>query len=102
MVHAYSDTSPMRGGFMREHIAMTGINVLFEGITVAELDEKSVKTAGCKVCSKVLLRNSRGLPMVVVREADSRGGQVIIDGAFTKLYCKVDAAGSKRFRINCA
>jgi hypothetical protein len=28
--------------------------------------------------------------------------QVIVDGAFTKLYCSWDAAGSDRFVRNCA
>lgn len=41
-----------------------------------------------------ILYNSRGSVSVILREAMYGCGQIIADGAFTKLYYKWDAAGS--------
>jgi hypothetical protein len=77
----------------------TGITgKLFEGITIAEMSPARVKETGCTV----VMYNSRGGISVIMREAQDGCGQVIIDGAFTKLWCKYDAAGSKFLVINSA
>jgi hypothetical protein len=39
--------------------------------------------------------------LIKQRGMESCGVQVIVDGAFTKLFCKWDAAGSDRFVRNC-
>ena len=98
MVGPYSKKSPKSGGFHPNHLIMTGINNLYEGITVAEMNENELINAKCEV----VLHNSPGNPTVALRPASSTGGKVIIDGAFTKLYYKHDSPGSKRFWINSA
>eukprot|EP01029_Cantina_marsupialis_P006304 TRINITY_DN168_c0_g1_i7.p1 TRINITY_DN168_c0_g1~~TRINITY_DN168_c0_g1_i7.p1 ORF type:complete len:944 (-),score=373.37 TRINITY_DN168_c0_g1_i7:176-3007(-) len=81
------------------HLVTTGISQrLYEGITIAEFQPKEVKLADCQT----VMYNSQGGISVILREAQDGCGQVIADGAFTKLYCKFDAAGSDRFVRNCA
>jgi hypothetical protein len=95
-LEAYSETT--KKGFISS-LPMTGIlNKLYEGETIAEFDEKDVLKAKCKP----IMYNSRGGISVIMRDAMDSCGQVICDGAFTKLYCKYDAAGSKWLVVNSA
>jgi hypothetical protein len=70
----------------------------YEGATIAEFDPKTVALSGCTP----IMLNSRGGISVILREPKKGCGQVIVDGAFTKLYIQWDAAGSDRFVRNCA
>eukprot|EP01029_Cantina_marsupialis_P031435 TRINITY_DN90587_c0_g1_i2.p1 TRINITY_DN90587_c0_g1~~TRINITY_DN90587_c0_g1_i2.p1 ORF type:complete len:977 (-),score=299.99 TRINITY_DN90587_c0_g1_i2:129-3059(-) len=80
------------------HLITTGLSRLFEGDTIAEFDPTSVYDAGCV---PIMFNSRRGIS-VILREAKNGFGQVIADGAFTKLYCKFDHCGSDRFVRNCA
>lgn len=85
-------------GFV-ESLPMTGITSrLFEGITIAEFNKKDVMEKRCVP----IMYNSRGGISVIMREAINGCGQVICDGAFTKLFCNYDAAGSKWLVVNSA
>ena len=98
MIAVFDDKNPRRGGFVQNHLITTGINRLYEGNTVAEMDPKALAA----VQMEVVVHNSRGMPLVALRPASTNGGQIIVDGAFTKLYCETDAAGSQRLWVNCA
>jgi hypothetical protein len=81
------------------HYVTTGISSkLYEGITIAHFNPKDVDRCKCVP----IMYNSEGKISVIVREAMQGCGQVIVDGAFTKLYCHFDTAGSARLVKNCA
>lgn len=77
----------------------TGLTQLHEGNTVASVDEKLCTT----LSFDPVLYDHEGHLLVVVRKAQKGSGAIIIDGAFTKLYCSWETvAGSARFVRNCA
>lgn len=81
------------------HAITTGLSSrLYEGITIAEFNPQEISTKHCTPA----VYNSRGGVSVIVCEARGGRGQVIVDGAFTKLYCGWDTVGSARFVKNCA
>lgn len=75
----------------------TGIVDLPEGVTIAEWSDGIVDASGCKG----VMRNSRGIWSVIMKEPQNGFGRVICDGAFTKLYCNWGGQ-SARFVRNCA
>ncbi len=80
-------------------LVTTGIDKrLYEGQTIAEFEKDDVLRTECKV----VFNNTGGGISVIMRQAKNGCGQVIIDGAFTKLYCKYDATGSKWLVVNSA
>eukprot|EP00469_Lotharella_globosa_P004460 CAMPEP_0167795404 /NCGR_PEP_ID=MMETSP0111_2-20121227/14420_1 /TAXON_ID=91324 /ORGANISM="Lotharella globosa, Strain CCCM811" /LENGTH=1049 /DNA_ID=CAMNT_0007689075 /DNA_START=37 /DNA_END=3187 /DNA_ORIENTATION=+ len=85
------------GGFLR-HLLTTGIVTLYEGITVARMDKRAAMELGCDE----VLRDHDDNLIVVARPASGGLGPLIVDGAFTKLYCQWGDAGSARFVRNCA
>ena len=91
------ELSPDRRGFMG-HLVTTGLVHLFEGITVASLDETKARARGFEP----LLYGSAGNLITVVRDAADGRGPVMIDTAFTRLYCQWDEAGSARYVVNAA
>lgn len=83
-------------GYMT-HPVTTGISSsLYEGYTIAEFLSPAVILSGCVP----IMYNSRGGLSVYVKEATATHGQVIADGAFTKLFERWDAAGSAQFVRN--
>ena len=80
------------------HLVTTGLAHLFEGITVASLEASVAERYGFAP----LLYGSAGNLITVVREASEAGGAVMVDGAFTRLYCNWDDAGSARYVCNAA
>ncbi len=80
------------------HLITTGLEHLFEGITVATLDSVCHKFYGFQP----LLYGSAKNLITAYREAEGRRGPIIIDGAFTRLYCQWDEAGSARYVKNAA
>eukprot|EP00339_Tiarina_fusa_P000751 CAMPEP_0117024848 /NCGR_PEP_ID=MMETSP0472-20121206/18415_1 /TAXON_ID=693140 ORGANISM="Tiarina fusus, Strain LIS" /NCGR_SAMPLE_ID=MMETSP0472 /ASSEMBLY_ACC=CAM_ASM_000603 /LENGTH=941 /DNA_ID=CAMNT_0004731401 /DNA_START=19 /DNA_END=2844 /DNA_ORIENTATION=- len=84
-------------GFI-SHMITTGMQHLYEGITVASFDEKAIRTKGFSP----LMWGSAGNLITIYREADEEGGAVMCDGAFTRLFYKVDDAGTIRYIINAA
>lgn len=80
------------------HYLTTGLAHLFEGITIATFIPKVAAAAGCDE----ILRDHDGNLIVVYRPPTNGSGPLIADGAFTKLFCGWDTAGSARFVMNCA
>lgn len=86
-----SDTSI--SGLLRDHLITTGLEYVFEGITIAAIhDHKKVLTP--------LIWSSDGKVVTAVYEKD--GKRLIIDGGFTRLYCNWDTAGTGRYVKNAA
>jgi hypothetical protein len=80
------------------HLVTTGLAHLFEGITVASLDRAVVERYGFVP----LLYGSAGNLITAVRDATPSCGAVMVDTAFTRLYCQWDEAGSARYVCNAA
>lgn len=93
----FSSTANQNRGFV-EHLITTGLEHLFEGITVASFNEKNIK----QFDFSPLMWGSDANLITIYRPADESGGAVMCDGAFTRLYCNVDDAGTIRYIINCA
>ena len=84
-------TSTSQSGFI-SHLITTGIENLYEGHTVATIEEGPLL--------KPLLYGSGG--NVISSVYDNDGKRAIIDGGFTRLYMKWDTAGSARYVKNAA
>eukprot|EP00479_Gromia_sphaerica_P007180 TRINITY_DN22_c0_g1_i2.p1 TRINITY_DN22_c0_g1~~TRINITY_DN22_c0_g1_i2.p1 ORF type:complete len:253 (+),score=52.11 TRINITY_DN22_c0_g1_i2:220-978(+) len=76
----------------RKHLITTGVETLYEGITIATIDTgKHLEP---------LLWGSADNVVIAFHDKDKK--RAIVDGGFTRLYYKWDAAGSARFVKNCA
>ena len=80
------------GGLMPQHLITTGLQYVFEGITIANIEENQYL--------KPLIYNSEG--NVVAAYYDQDGKRAILDGGFTRLYCSWDEAGTGRYVKNAA
>lgn len=79
-------------GLAPNHLITTGIQVLYEGHTIATIKEtKDLQP---------LIYGSAGNLVTAVYEKD--GKRAIIDGGFTRLYLKWDTAGTARYVKNAA
>mmetsp|Transcript_28502 Transcript_28502/g.85461 ORF Transcript_28502/g.85461 Transcript_28502/m.85461 type:complete len:110 (-) Transcript_28502:4662-4991(-) len=78
-------------GFLQHHI-MTGIESLYEGITIATIDNVDALTP--------VVNGSAGNLVVAAHDKDSK--RALVDGGFTRLFCSWDSAGSARYVINAA
>lgn len=85
-------TKAKRSGLLPNHLLTTGIQQLFEGITIATIQPNETLTP--------LLYGSEGNLVTAIYEKD--GKRAILDGGFTRLYCSWDTAGSARYVKNAA
>lgn len=74
------------------HLITTGLNFLYEGITIATIDKSDQL--------KPLLYGSASNLVSSVYEKN--GKRAIVDGGFTRLFCHWDTAGSARYVKNAA
>ncbi len=81
-----------KSGLLPDHLLTTGLEHIFEGITIAAID-----LAGGL---KPLIWSSDG--NVVTAFYDRDGKRAILDGGFTRLYNKWDTAGTGRYVKNAA
>lgn len=79
-------------GVRRNHLLSTGLEFLYEGITIATVQKNEVL--------EPLLYGSAG--NLVAGFSDKGGKRVIFDGGFTRLYNKWDTAGTARYVKNAA
>lgn len=79
-------------GIVQDHLLTTGIEQLYEGITVSSL------TGNHQL--KPLIFGSFG--GVIAGYSDKNGRRAIVDGGFTRLYHKWDTAGTARYVTNAA
>lgn len=79
-------------GIMPNHLITTGLQHLYEGITIATLSNNEDL--------EPLLYGSDGNLVTAVYEKD--GKRLILDGGFTRLYINWDTAGTGRYVKNAA
>eukprot|EP00299_Pterocystis_sp_00344_P010577 c4757_g1_i1.p1 GENE.c4757_g1_i1~~c4757_g1_i1.p1 ORF type:complete len:207 (+),score=48.60 c4757_g1_i1:737-1357(+) len=79
-------------GFIR-HFVMTGINQIFEGITIAAV------TPAPQTIFPIVYGSAGN---VVVAGYDQNGKRLLIDGGFTRLYNEWDTAATERYVTNAA
>jgi hypothetical protein len=83
---------PGHRGVLRHHLLTTGIEFLYEGITIATIQPNQQLTP--------LLYGSAD--NLVAAFYDRGGKRAIFDGGFTRLYNKWDTAGTARYVKNAA
>ena len=81
-----------KAGIMPNHLITTGLQNIYEGITIATIDSHPDLTP--------IVYGSVGNLVTAVYEKD--GKRLIIDGGFTRLYYKWDTAGTGRYVKNSA
>jgi hypothetical protein len=79
-------------GVAKNHLISTGVETVYEGITVATIDNNTSLTP--------LIYGSAGNLIAAAYEKD--GKRLIFDGGFTRLYYKWDSAGTPRYVKNAA
>jgi hypothetical protein len=79
-------------GLVSSHLINTGLDFLFEGITIA-----SIKNS--KDLEPVMYASDNSL---VIASYNMNGKRAIIDGGFTRLYLNWDSAGTGRYVKNAA
>jgi len=79
-------------GLLRNHLLTTGLEFLYEGITIATLQPNQALTP--------LIYGSEGNQVAAFYDRD--GKRAILDGGFTRLYVKWDTAGTGRYVKNAA
>lgn len=83
-----SDTS----GILANHLMSTGIETIYEGITIATIDKNDHLDP--------FLWGSAGNLVAALYDHDQK--RAIFDGGFTRLYYKWDTAGTARYVVNAA
>jgi hypothetical protein len=83
------------GGIKPNHLLSTGLEHIYEGITIATLDA-NYAAGGLEP----LIYGSAG--NLVAAYYDKDGKRAILDGGFTRLYMKWDTAGTARYVKNAA
>jgi hypothetical protein len=79
-------------GVAKNHLISTGVETVYEGVTVATIQGNQVLTP--------LIYGSAGNLIAAAYEKD--GKRLIFDGGFTRLYYKWDTAGTPRYVKNAA
>jgi hypothetical protein len=84
--------SRKRAGVLKNHLLSTGLEYLYEGITIATIADSQVLTP-------LIYGSAENL---VAGFYDKHGRRAIVDGGFTRLYNKWDTAGTARYVKNAA
>jgi hypothetical protein len=79
-------------GLLRNHLLTTGLEHVYEGITIATIQPNQTLTP--------LIYGSEGNLVAAFHDKD--GKRAILDGGFTRLYYKWDTAGTGRYVKNAA
>lgn len=80
-------------GMQADHMITTGLEYVYEGITIAKINDPEKKM-------KPLIWSTDG--NVVTSIYEDQGQRLIIDGGFTRLYCNWETAGTGRYVKNAA
>lgn len=83
---------PTKAGVLRRHLLSTGLEFIYEGITIATVQKSQTLTP--------LIYGSAD--NLVAGFFDQHGKRAIFDGGFTRLYYKWDTAGTARYVKNAA
>lgn len=85
-------SAPKKAGVLRRHLLSTGLEFIYEGITIATVQPN-------EVLSPLIYGSADNL---VAGFFDKDGKRAIFDGGFTRLYYKWDTAGTARYVKNAA
>ncbi len=85
-------TSDRKKGLLRNHLITTGLEYIYEGITIATIQPNNNL--------KPLIYGSAGNLVAAIYDKD--GKRAILDGGFTRLCHKWDTAGTGRYVKNAA
>lgn len=85
-----------QGPGFEQHLVTTGLETLFEGVTIATVSQQPRNVVGDQI--KPLVYGSLTDMVTAIYEHD--GKRCIIDGGFTRLWCNWDAAGTDRYVTN--
>lgn len=80
-------------GMQADHLITTGLEYVFEGITIAKINDP-------QNALKPLVWSTDGNVVTAIYE--NQGQRLIIDGGFTRLYCNWKSAGTGRYVKNAA
>ena len=83
---------PGKAGVLRRHLLTTGLEYIYEGITIATIQPNQKLTP-------LIYGSANNL---VAAFYDREGKRLIFDGGFTRLYNKWDTAGTGRYVKNAA
>jgi len=83
---------PGKAGVLRRHLLTTGLEYIYEGITIATIQSNQKLTP-------LIYGSANNL---VAGFSDADGKRLIFDGGFTRLYNKWDTAGTGRYVKNAA
>lgn len=78
----------------RPHLVTTGLDNLYEGHTIAQLNLPQLKEA------VILAHSSAGT--VAIAAVETKGRRILLDSGWTKLFVKWDSAGTARYVVNAA
>jgi hypothetical protein len=84
--------APGKTGLLPRHLLTTGLEYIYEGITIATIQPNQALTP--------LIYGSEGNQVAAFY--DKGGKRAILDGGFTRLYVKWDTAGTGRYVKNAA
>jgi hypothetical protein len=79
-------------GLTPKHLITTGLEYVFEGITIATIQENKLL--------EPLIYGHEGNLVTAIYDHD--GKRAVLDGGFTRLYCSWDNAGTGRYVKNAA
>jgi len=85
------------GEFDQDHLIFSGINYLYEGVTICYPEPVDHLARSSLVH---LATSSNEHPCISHIESTEEHGRVIIDSGFTKLYCSWTSAGQARYVVN--
>jgi hypothetical protein len=91
-VQARNTDEKEKSGIIEDHLLSTGLQNIYEGITIATIQPNQALTP--------LIWGSAG--NLVAAFYDKDGKRAILDGGFTRLYIKWDSAGTPRYIKNAA
>ncbi len=86
-------TDSTKAGMRENHLITTGLQFVFEGITIAKINDPNKNMTP-------LIWSTDGNVVTAIYE--NQGQRLIIDGGFTRLYCNWDSAGTGRYVKNAA
>jgi hypothetical protein len=86
-------TDATKSGMKENHLITTGLEYVFEGITISKLADPDNKLTP-------LIWSTDGNVVTAIYE--NQGQRLILDGGFTRLYCNWETAGTGRYVKNAA
>jgi len=97
------------GEFDAKHIIFSGINYLYEGVTICypilpadgKPETHSKEYAKNVGCLDVIATSSNGKPVILKMEKTNQNGRIIVDSGWTKLYqSSWSSVGQARYVVN--